>query len=128
MRPGAAGLIACAAVLAGSACSQRPTADLPRAVLEWCPSGNVTPPKRSSGEDFDLDEVPAVGAGGEIHVRCLIRADGTPEKCRAERSLNTVADAFVVAQVSTWRFAPATCDGEPVEISYELRTKLRPPK
>lgn len=84
-------------------------------------AGEVVPPQavhRVSPDFAPLDGI-RVPQGVTI-VQAVIGADGTVERVRVLRSVHPEFDRAILAAVSQWKFEPATLDGEPVAVYYNL--------
>jgi TonB family protein len=85
---------------------------------------HLTRPQRISGES------PQYTAGardnhveGTVQLRCVIDAEGVPNRCQVVKSVPSMDDE-VLRAVTTWRMNPATFDGIPVEIDFVIAVKL----
>ena len=68
----------------------------------------------------------APAEGGEVHLYLQIDADGEVLSVRpatGDRALLAVAEAAA----RTWRFLPATLDGEPIPVVVEIVVRFPPP-
>ena len=63
---------------------------------------------------------------GSILMWLVVGPEGRPHNIRAQRSLGMGLDEKAVAAVNTWRFQPATLNGQPVavEVNVEVRFRL----
>ena len=88
---------------------------------------NVKPPKATYTPEPDYtDEARSSRFQGVVVLAILIDKNGQVCKIRIERPLGKGLDEEAVKSVKTWRFKPATKDGEPVaaemniEVSFNL--------
>jgi len=57
---------------------------------------------------------------GTVAISLLIAKDGSVRQMRLLRALGMGLDEQVVAKVNTWRFSPATRNGEPVSVDLNI--------
>jgi len=51
----------------------------------------------------------------------LVAADGRPRNLRVTSAPNRDFDEAALEAVRQWRFKPATCDGEPIEVEIAVQ-------
>jgi len=88
----------------------------------------MTPPKLLSGPGHDYTP----GAlehriGGLMIVRCVVTVEGVVHACGVVRGLPFM-DGAVVEVLEGRRYAPATLNGEPLEVNYTFRIRLHLPR
>jgi hypothetical protein len=66
--------------------------------------------------------------GGTIVVKYTVGTDGVPHALAIERPVHPQLDALALDAVSRLRYAPATVDGQPVEVILRLSLQLTPPE
>lgn len=88
--------------------------------------GAVTPPRKLSG---NRPEYPLAKAASCIEktvlVRTIINAQGRPESPSLPPGTDPVLGVAALDAVRTWRFEPATQDGKPVRVRFELSVAFR---
>ena len=62
---------------------------------------------------------------GSVVLWLVVGADGLPHNIRVQRSLGMGLDEKAVAAVSTWRFQPATLNGQPVAVEVNVEVSFR---
>jgi len=62
---------------------------------------------------------------GEVGLRVIIDANGTPVDIRVTRSLGLGLDEKAIEAVTKWRFKPAMKDGKPVAVSANIVVNFR---
>ncbi|HEV8239972.1 MAG TPA: energy transducer TonB [Thermoanaerobaculia bacterium] len=84
-------------------------------------AGDVVPPRKLSG---DKPEYPLAKAASCIEntilVRTIINQQGRPESPSLPAGTDPVLGVAALDAVRTWRFEPATQDGKPVRVWFEL--------
>lgn len=55
----------------------------------------------------------------------IVGADGHPHNLRVQRSLGMGLDEKAIEAVSTWRFQPATLNGQPVAVEVNVEVSFR---
>ncbi len=81
-------------------------------------TGEIVPPRRLSGDHPGYPpEARARRIEGRVIARFTVTAQGTVEDVRLIHG-DAVFYGVVRAALATWRFAPATRDGQPVAVSY----------
>ncbi len=88
--------------------------------------GDVTKPIRTGGP---LPHYPEFGHDekiqGKVVVRVVIEKDGTIGDTEVVESLRDDFDAYTSETVSEWTFEPATLNGAPVRVRYNLTVNYR---
>jgi TonB family protein len=74
-------------------------------------------------ELLEQDPPPA----GDVAIEVTIGTDGVPKDLRVVRSLHPRLDQLALAAVRRLRYAPATLDGQPVEVVQTLTIPIAPP-
>ncbi len=70
------------------------------------------------------------GIEGRVVLRVIIRKDGSVGAIRIHQSLDGDLDRATVAAVQTWKFEPATIDGDPInvladiEVDFQMEQKI----
>ena len=64
--------------------------------------------------------------GGVVTLSAIIGIDGRPRDIKVVRSLDPAFDTNAIETVKTWKFAPATKDGSPVEVEMNLEIAFSP--
>lgn len=88
--------------------------------------GDVQKPKRTGGpvpaypESAKEDRVE-----GTVVTRLLIEKDGAVSDARIEQSLGDDFDRLALEAVRQWTFEPASVDGEPVRVYYNITINYR---
>jgi TonB family protein len=62
---------------------------------------------------------------GMVVLWLIVKPDGTPDKVRVQRSIGMGLDEAAIAAVKTWRFQPATRDGQPVPVMINVEVNFR---
>ena len=62
---------------------------------------------------------------GTVVVAVALNAQGTIDDIKVVRSLEPSLDQSSVNAVRQWKFAPATKDGQPVAVQFEIETTYR---
>jgi hypothetical protein len=90
-------------------------APLPRAACD------TSAPRARSNPDPDYSQQ-ALGGRRDIRAifKVLLGADGVPVSVSAVKSGGEVFDRESIRTLMRWRFAPATCKGEPVPVSISV--------
>ncbi|MGZ4732881.1 MAG: energy transducer TonB [Terriglobales bacterium] len=55
----------------------------------------------------------------------MVGPEGLPHNIRVQRSLGMGLDEKAIAAVSTWRFQPATLNGQPVAVEVNVQVSFR---
>ncbi len=64
---------------------------------------------------------------GTVVARCVVRTDGTLQRCRILKSLPYM-DGPVLESLATRRYRPATLHGRPVAVDYVFNLRIRLPR
>jgi len=89
-------------------------------------TSQVTPPRRLSGpapsypEDARKERIEGV-----VILQAVIAKDGSVAQTRVLRSLSPSLDRASEEAIRKWTFAPATLDGKPVSVFYNLTVNFR---
>ena len=62
---------------------------------------------------------------GSVLLWLVVGPEGRPHNIRVQRSLGMGLDEKAVAAVSTWRFQPATLNGQPVAVEVNVEVSFR---
>jgi TonB family protein len=81
--------------------------------LTTCPDP-VTPPR----EVYKVD--PGYWGSGTVAISIVVAIDGTPRDLTVVSSSNPKHEKAALEAVRQWRFRPATCDGEPVQLQIAV--------
>lgn len=65
--------------------------------------------------------------GGPVVLSLLVGTDGLPRDLKIVTSAGTEMDAAALQAVSRWRFKPARCDGQPMEVKINVIVSGRTP-
>ena len=88
--------------------------------------GGVTQPRPIYDPDPDYSEAARKAKyQGAVVLWLVVGADGLPHQIRVQRSLGMGLDEKAVAAVSTWRFQPATLNGQPVAVEVNVQVSFR---
>jgi protein TonB len=88
--------------------------------------GGVTQPRAIYDPDPDYsDAARKAKYQGSVLLWLVVSADGRPHDIRVQRSLGMGLDEKAVAAVSTWRFQPATLNGQPVAVEVNVEVSFR---
>lgn len=79
----------------------------------------VRPPKLIHAEEPRL-----LKGDGVVTIGVVIAKDGRPRDLKILNSLDASSDAEAIDAVQRWRFEPATCDGEPVNVSIAIEVDM----
>lgn len=101
----------------------QPPANRPLTVSDASP---VVPPRRLSGAAPSYPEdARKAHVQGVVVVQAVIAKDGTVAQTRVLRRLTPSLDQASEEAIRTWTFEPATLDGEPVSVFYNLTINFR---
>lgn len=94
----------------------------PTGAEPWTPCDELAEPELVSRVNPDYPEgVRLQRKQGVVTLGCLIDTLGVPHRVTVVRSSgNRQLDAAAAAALVMWRFKPAQCQGEPVDIGYSL--------
>lgn len=119
---GAAG----AALAGGERCAREAEHAKEAAGPVYAVEGDVQKPLRTGGP---LPAYPDFGKKerieGKVVARVLIEKDGTISEAEILESLRDDFDAHALESLRQWTFEPATLDGEPVRVHYNLTVNYR---
>jgi len=88
--------------------------------------GGVTQPRPIYEPDPDYsDAARKAKYQGSVVLWLVVGADGLPHNIRVQRSLGMGLDEKAIAAVSTWRFQPATLNGQPVAVEVNVQVSFR---
>lgn len=62
---------------------------------------------------------------GQVILAVALNAQGTIDEVKVVRSLEPGLDQASVDAVKQWKFTPATKDGKPVAVQFEVETQFR---
>lgn len=65
-------------------------------------------------------ELRAAGVEGQVVARAVIGEDGRIRDVEILRTDHPLFSEALLATIPSWRFEPATVDGQPIEIDYTL--------
>jgi len=65
-------------------------------------------------------EPPVTGNDGVVTLALLVGVDGRPHDLRVANSLDPTSDTAALEAVRQWRFRPATCEGQPMEVEIAV--------
>lgn len=96
------------------------------------PERLADPPTNVIAVDTPVPEYPVSLAcadiGGKVVLALTIGTDGRSKRATLEqRSGVPELDQLALEAVQTWRFRPATYDGEPIETTIQVPMTFRPP-
>lgn len=87
---------------------------------------NVKPPRATYTPEPEFsEEARRSGFQGIVVLGVLIDKKGQVSRIRIERPLGKGLDQQAVESVKTWRFNPATKDGEPVAIEMKVEVSFQ---
>jgi len=88
--------------------------------------GGVTQPRPIYDPDPDYsDAARKAKYQGSVLLWLVVGPEGRPHNIRIQRSLGMGLDEKALATVSTWRFQPATLDGQPVAVEVNVEVSFR---
>lgn len=64
------------------------------------------------------------GIEGHVVLRVIIRKDGSLGPIRVHQSLEPDLDRAAIRAVSSWRFEPATIDGDPINVLADIEVEF----
>lgn len=65
------------------------------------------------------------GIEGRVVLRAIIRKDGSVGATRVHQSLDTELDRAAIEAVRTWKFEPATVDGDPINVLADIEVDFQ---
>jgi periplasmic protein TonB len=88
--------------------------------------GGVTQPRAIYDPDPDYsDAARKAKYQGSVLLWLVVGPEGRPHNIRIQRSLGMGLDEKALAAVSTWRFQPATLNGQPVAVEVNVEVTFR---
>jgi len=88
--------------------------------------GDVLPPEKLYAPQPRFPEIERqIGRGGLVVVQAVIERDGTVGEVKILRGASRALDEAAVEAVKTWRFQPATLNGRPLTVYYQLTVRFR---
>lgn len=88
--------------------------------------GGVTQPRPIYDPDPDYsDAARKAKYQGSVVLWLVVGPEGLPHNIRVQRSLGMGLDEKAIAAVSTWRFQPATLNGQPVAVEVNVQVSFR---
>lgn len=88
--------------------------------------GGVTQPRAIYDPDPDYsDAARKAKYQGSVLQWLVVGPEGRPHNIRIQRSLGMGLDEKALAAVSTWRFQPATLNGQPVAVEVNVEVTFR---
>ena len=88
--------------------------------------GGVTQPRPIYDPDPDYsDAARKAKYQGSVLLWLVVGPEGRPHNIRIQRSLGMGLDEKAMAAVSTWRFQPATLNGQPVAVEVNVEVSFR---
>jgi TonB family protein len=89
------------------------------------PGSGIQPPRllREVKAEYP-DEARRRGVAGEVILEIVVLQDGSVGHIRTVRGLGSELDQRAVAAVRQWRFAPATRNGQPVDVLVEVAVEF----
>ena len=88
--------------------------------------GDVVGPRTVYSPDPEYSEAARLaGVQGTCLLRVLVGSDGRPEDVQIVRSLDPSLDQKSIDAVQSWRFDPATKEGQPVAVQIRVETSFR---
>jgi len=96
-----------------------------RPLYRYREGGRMTAPQRISGTDPQYPPASrSVGLQGEVVIEAVIDTAGSVRDAFAIRSPSDELAVAAVDAITTWRFEPATLDGEAVPVHYFLTVRF----
>src|SRR4051812_41872941 len=87
---------------------------------------DVTPPEKISGANPIYTGMASLAKlEGKVSVEAIINQQGDVENARILKGLPLGLDQMALAAVKTWKFKPATKNGQPVKVYYVLTVSFR---
>src|SRR5229473_746983 len=87
---------------------------------------DVTQPRPVYDPDpDDSDAARKAKYQGSVLLWLVVGPEGRPHNIRVQRSLGMGLDERALAAVSTWRFQPATLNGQPVAVEVNVEVSFR---
>ena len=89
-------------------------------------AGDVTKPEKVSGPDPVYTEIARKARiQGVVIVQAIINKQGQVENVKVLKGLPMGLDQAAVEAVKRWQFKPATLNGKPVAVYYNLTVNFR---
>ena len=86
----------------------------------------VTPPKPVSAPNPEYtDKARKKKISGTVTLAMIVTSEGTVRDVKVVKSLEQSLDEQALATISTWKFEPATKDGEPVAVHLSADVSFR---
>ena len=86
----------------------------------------VLKPVKLSGEDPKYSEIAREARiQGTVILEAIINEDGDIARVRSIKGLPMELTDNAIAAVKTWKYEPATLDGKPVSVYYQLTINFR---
>jgi eukaryotic-like serine/threonine-protein kinase len=86
----------------------------------------IAPPRKIAGDFAHYPELARKRRlTGVVTVSMTISETGSPEEIAVVESAGDVLDEAVLKAIATWRFEPASRDGKPVAIHWQVRQHFR---
>lgn len=82
-------------------------------------SSRVTPPRVVHSEEPQVFR-----KEGVVTIGLVVGSDGFPHDLKILNSLDASTDAEAMRSVQNWRFEPATCDGQPVNVQIAVEVDM----
>ena len=90
------------------------------------PGRDVTPPRlRKEVKPQCSERAKAGKIEGEVHMECVVKADGTVGEIRIVRTLDPDLDRAAVEAARQWEFEPGTRNGKPVDVLVTITMGFR---
>jgi TonB family protein len=87
---------------------------------------DVAPPRVVYDPDPTYPDAPRhAGFQATVILRLVVDADGSPRRIRVQQSAGMGLDEAAIDAVKTWRFQPATQNGEPVAVMINVEVNFR---
>ncbi len=88
--------------------------------------GDVTKPVKLSGEAPQYSEIAKEARiQGTVILEAIIDKNGDIARVRTIKALPLELTDNAIAAVKTWKYEPATLEGKPVSVYYQLRINFR---
>ena len=88
--------------------------------------GDVKPPKVVYDPDPQYSEAARrAHYQGTVVLWLVVEPNGMPDRIRVQRSIGIGLDEAAIDSVKTWRFQPATRNGQPVRVMIDVEVNFR---
>jgi TonB family protein len=88
--------------------------------------GSVKPPKLIHQEDAQFSaEARRKKISGEVMVQCIVDLNGLPQELKVVKSAGYGLDEQALKAVQQYRFAPATKEGQPVQVTINVSVNFQ---